>query len=397
MTIATAKRMPHAALTTSLLSDLAPELALRWAAGEAAKPPQERCTLPAALYRGLISLMLRAANRYEADAAYDVLRGALVLPIETPGAPLGFTSQTDTASIAEVLIDIAVTAARDEVLQPDSPALRHYADAGPGAGDAAEYHNASSEQRAAFAEQSEDLNDVRTLNLAVAIHYVAEIFERDGATGRYLSDAVSRNSSKWLQPFTDTLRINVQYINPKLRDALRRMYAAYMNSRNPAERTSMASTLAISITNVCNDPKALSLYIESIGSPHMKFLACRICLIQRFRVADKHTGPFSLDLLMNQYLTVKPVDGRCNRAVPALLAGLIMSWYENAPADGLNLHPTSPLEKSLEDKVVSYIGIMRRAKRRAATSFGASPREVVAFSTAVTILTNELIHLNSPP
>lgn len=388
------KRMPHATFASHLLSDIAPELALHWTASEATEAPQDQKFIPSTLYRGLISTMLRAASRHDRDATYNALCTTLTLPVQSPPAPLGFSPDVNLATIAEVMGDLATSAVRDEPLLPSSAALTHFSDAGPGAGDAAEYQTASGEHRVAFAEHKESLPDVRTLNLASTLHYLAEIIEAHGPTAQLLSDAVSRNVSTWLSPFTDVLPNTVCALNSELREALRRIYAAYMLTRNPVERKNILTRLASSLMLLLTDTDSLSLYIETIGDPQMKFAACRICLTQRFGVTDDVTNRFSLSTLKNCYLKIRPVPGRKNAAVPALLSGLIMGWYETVSEKDLCFHPTG--SQSVAYQVHNYLKDMNALRGNIVKAFRPSPKDRATFKTALMNIGNEIIDANQP-
>lgn len=395
----TSREMPHATCASNLLSDISPELALRWTAAEAAQADSAPSHIPSCVMRGLLSTMLRAATTHDREQAEQVLQAVLMLPVQSPSAPVGFPPDANPAAIADVLTDLVASAARDEPLLPNNPALTYFADAGPGAGDVGEYHVASGEFRVAFAEQKERLANVRTANLAAVLCYYAEIMERGGKSGQLLSDAVSRNRTVWLAPFTDVLPNTVLVLNSSLREGLRRLYAAYMGTRNSTERSLMGCALATTFMQLFSKVDSLGLYVESIADPKIKYAACRLCLTQRFGVKDNIEKPLSLRILLDKYLSITPAEGRPNAAVPALMSGLLIGWYQTVSADAFRLPVARTSADSSEKLSLEYLNALTLARRRFCStkvkpSFGGSKKDNAMLKTTIMTIAHEILYSN---
>lgn len=354
--------------------------------------PSRQKTFPAALYRALISVLLRAASSHDATAANEVLVRALSLPLETPGACFGFTSMNDSGKVAAVLTNLVVAAARDEPLLQTGPALSLYGAAGPGVGDVDEFHNATPDHRAEFADTKERLEDVRSGSVALAIQLYAIALENEGEKAEFLKASVLHHAP-FLAAFTETLPMSVGHLCPKLRQALARLYAAYMKGQTEAVREDIRTRLVNSFMRLAVDqPGNLGLYVFSVTAPEIRMSACRVCLIQRFGVRDRIDNAFSLSLLMSRYLTITPTKGRANAAVPPLLAGLIMGWFEIAQASDFYLVGSG---ERREADVRAKLLALRKAMLRRASSFGASKKDVATLKVAVMALANRIVESNS--
>lgn len=324
-----AKHMQHAHLTSQLLSDISPDQAIRWITlqGLQKKPSNQRI-VPHVITRSLFSILLRAPSDEEAQLAQDAIRAVFSLPQEHDASALGFSIGDSISRITNVLVEMLSAAAQDEPLLTTSFVLSFYSEAGAGAGDTDEFHTATPEHRVAHCFPHESLSDVRQRNLAKAIRTFAEAFQEQGCK-RKLLEVARGNMHRILAPWLSVLPTTIGQLDEQLREALLCFYNALLQALAEDERTELVTRLVGSIMQtIQSDVDHLYLYLDCIADQAVRFSACRLCLIQRFRVNDDHSQPLTFRTIFDKYLTLKPVTGRVNQAVPALLTFLICSWVE---------------------------------------------------------------------
>lgn len=382
--------MPLASTATDLLADIAPELALRWCMREASQTdPHLQKTMPATLCRALMSFLLRAPSTRDAVAAYEVLTRAVSLPLETPGACLGFSTAQESGRVAAVLTNLVTSAARDEPLIQTAPALSLYATAGPGVGDAEEYYNAKASHTSELSDKKESLDDVRSVNLAMAIDVFAVAMEKDGETAHFLKDAVTRHTT-FLSTFTELLPLTISDLGPRLREALSRLYAAYIKNQTQAVTDDVRTRLANSCMRLAHEqPDSLGLFIFAITDPDMRMSVCRICLIQRFGIRDKVEKRLTLSSLSSKYLVVKAKKGRANAALAPLFAGLIMSCFECAEAIEFR---SSGAKKDAE--VAAKVNSLTHFMNRTVPTFGSAKHDETTLRIACMALASRRVENN---
>lgn len=365
-----------ASAAMQLLNDLALDVPLPWLHAELFQSPSKQSSIPPALSRTLISILLRAASHAEADAVYEALLAVVALPESSPCACLGFSAE-DVAKedLTSVLCELVSCAAREEPLLVSGEVLQFYSEAGHGAADSDEYHAAIAERRDVMGA-GEVLREVRVSNLARTLDIVARSFERGGRTTQRLMNAVKGNTT-FVNLLVTTLPARLHLLNEGSVKGLRRLYQAYMAMLEGTGRQSVVTKLVGSFMGLAaGDIANLPGYMQLVGDADIRFRVCRVCLVQRFKVKDRLDSKFGLAVL-ESYLRVLPRQDRPNHAVPLLLGGLITSWMEIAEANefctenfGLILKKWATLSKTI------------------AGEFNASKADVGFFRTAMLALSN---------
>lgn len=369
---------PHTSLAINLLSDLCPDPPLSWIIHETLRPAAKQRPIPPQLSRVLISILLRAASVLEADATYDTLLAVLTLPEPSPCACLGFSAQgVAHENLSAVVCELVAKATRQEPLLVSGDVLTFYSEAGHGAADADEYHDATPDRRDLMVH-AEELKDVRMENMGRVLELVARAFERGGATGERLVAAL-KGTSRFLTPLVAVLPQKAHLLHSALLGGLKRVYEAYLGALGDAGREEVVTKLVTTVMGLANgNVENLGTYLDVIVDADIKFRVCRICMIQRFKVRDQSGKPFSLSV-MERCLNVQRREGRPNKAVPALLAALIMSWFKIASNDDFEV--SDP---------VAYLTKIRPLCDRVARKFGASKRDVSCFRVATLALTHRI-------
>lgn len=384
-------RSPHAALANQFLSDIAPELALRWATLPLDNPNR---TVPPYLTRSLFSYLLRAATPSDADAAYKVLHALQTHTQETPGGSLGFTVEHSPNFVASILNDLLYSAAHNEPLLVNGPALTFYSDAGPGSGDADEYHSVTPDHRVQHCRSYEALSDIRLENLALAVRVFSKALCNEGAR-TVLTKAALSNTRYWA-PLTDMLPDSIGTLPVVLREAVQEFYGVYMKDAGPHVRDSIRTKLVVSAMRLAHiDVCSLSVYIFGLTDVKMRMDVCRMCLVQRYKVRDCR-GPLQLDALVDQFLVLRPVEGRVNEAVPAFLTGMMMAWYQVASVEDFSFKklPSINIPESSDVYVVEILKKLKSSRSRITGLFGAPARDIVAFKVAVLAIANRIMEYN---
>lgn len=381
------KQLQHAEFATLILSDISPELALRWinAASSSARPT----SLPPALYRAVISTILRATTRSDALDALHALERAVKLPPQTPAAYLGFTSETQPHIRALVLQDIILSAARDDPLLPEGDALSFYSNAGQGSGDAAEFSqaNPAADGRPAFVSIVEPLPEIRRDSLVHVLRLFASLVARDQVADLIPLAVRRAGTAVFIAPYTDTLLRTVDTLNPHVVSALHVFYAAAISALDDAGREETVTRLVGAIMSVAQDhPANIGLFLTGMrdaGSLQLLFDVCRVCLVQRFRVRDSPDRPLSLARLVQNFLSVGIVTGRANDILPALLTGLIFAWI-NTGSFPERMNPNECVHRvkqlhdiNIDDKLFEKVD--------------APQRDVIALNVAVMDLVQHLL------
>ncbi|PXF46570.1 hypothetical protein BWQ96_03698 [Gracilariopsis chorda] len=387
-----AKHMQHADLTAQLLSDISPDQAIRWITlqGLQKKLANQRI-VPHVITRSLFSILLRAASDAEAQLAQDAIKAVLLLPQEHDASALGFSAGDCTSFITNVLVEMLSASAQDEPLLSTAFVLSFYSEAGAGAGDADEFHIATPEHRVAHCFPHESLSDVRQRNLAKTIRTFAEAFQEQGCKRKLLEVARS-NMHRLLTPWLSILPTTIGQLEEELREALLCFYNALLQALREDERDELVTRLVGSIMQtVQSNVDHLHLYLDCIADESVRFSACRLCLIQRFRVNDNHSKPLTIRKLIDGYFTLKPVTGRANQAVPALLTCLICAWLEIVLRNGSEVGVlwSGKPEGQPQSKRLKTI---HSSKNRVITRFADAPsQDIIAFKMAISKLLHHMV------
>ena len=161
--------VPSSTLTNSLLLDVAPELPFRLL-------PHSNVAPPSSVPRALFSLLLRATSETDATAAKQSLIHLPTLSQSAPLQCLGFPSDTSVFShqltFANFLMDLLLSACRSEPLSPLAAALTFYNVAGPGTGDADEYHTDTPDPRAPASYSHLSTPEIRVAIMPMPFKYL---------------------------------------------------------------------------------------------------------------------------------------------------------------------------------------------------------------------------------
>eukprot|EP00177_Eucheuma_denticulatum_P007990 GFKZ01014552.1.p2 GENE.GFKZ01014552.1~~GFKZ01014552.1.p2 ORF type:complete len:397 (+),score=56.30 GFKZ01014552.1:175-1365(+) len=369
---------PHTSLAINLLSDLSPDPPLSWIIHENLRPAAKQRPIPPQLSRVLISILLRAASVLEADATYEALLAVIKLPEPSPCACLGFSAQgVAQENLSAVLCELVTKAARQEPLLVSGDVLMFYCEAGHGSADADEYHDATPDRRDLMV-QAEELRDVRLENMARVLDLVARAIDRGDATTERIVNAL-KGTSRFLTPLVAVLPQKAHLLHGALLGGLKRVYEAYLGALGGAGREDVVTKLVTTVMGLANGSvENLGTYLDVIADADIKFRVCRICMMQRFKVKDQSAKPFSLSVL-ERFLNVQRKEVRPNKAVPALLAALIMSWFKIASEGDFHVPDT-----------VAYLQRIRPLCDRIARKFGASKRDISCFRVATLALTHRI-------
>lgn len=385
----TNEEFPHAELATHMLTDIGPELCLSWILSEASeKHPR---TIPPVLHRGLISYLLRAASQHEARAASDALHASLRMPQRNRGACLGFSVANGYADFAPVLLDILQSAARAAPLLPSGKALDFYSRAGPGSVDTDDFHTATPEARVPFCDEHERLSGVRAYNLLLCIRYLTASLE-DSGTYALVQEVANGASSQFLTPLVTSMPEAMAELDPKMIKGILSFYSVYMRNQPKSVRDNLKAKLMNATMRVGKlHEEIVGTYLGGFDDVDVRFAVTRLCLIQRFKVNDRVDSELNIGKLLKKYLVLKPVQGRVNVIVPALMAVMIMAWYEHAP---LSAFKYEGKKKEVEKKIVQHMDALRKLKHSFPSSFGFSKRSRNAFRVAVLMLANRIMDAN---
>lgn len=379
-----ATRPPNAHMQLQLISDIGPELVQRWT--EAGVIQLEGGAIGHSLPRALLSVILRAASYAEADDFLCSYRNIARLQ-GVHANVLGF-SVTDPAFVqTSVLHNLLGSASREEILLPAGQALSFYSSAGAGSGDTAEYHSATVDQRVEFYEHKDDLADVRLYALSLVVDVYAEAVKESKA-GNLITDAINRfNTNSFVTPYVDTLAKNIDRMDNSMITALHNFYNAYYTKCNQMERNDFRSRLVRSVMQMAYErPANVLTFIQGIPNADLRCSVCRICLVQRFGIADSLEKRLSTRRVTQLYLRLECVDGRANKAVVALLAALITSWVASRSAAG-----NDDEFKTKPERLVERVDLLKRIRERNWFVFGGSHQDVLALKVALVVLSHHLL------
>ncbi|CAN8075762.1 unnamed protein product [Agarophyton chilense] len=326
------KQLQNSELITQLLSDISPEQAVRWIMlhGIQKKHVSKR-TIPHIIARSLLSIVIRAPSVAEARSARDALSILLSTPQEHDASALGFSGGETTTFVANILVDMLSSATQDEPLQLTAPTLSFYSEAGAGSGDTEEFYKATPEHRVLQTFSHETLPDIRQFNLAMAINTFAEAFKEKGCRRRLL-EVTRSNMHRILAPWLSILPSTISQLDSTLLNALLSFYSSLVSALTEDEQSDLVTRLVSSTMQIIQtSPEQLFYFLDGISVNSLKVSMCRLCLIQRFRVVDDDSKLLTARAIVNKYLTLKPVQGRANNAVPVLLTVLIDSWIKTLP------------------------------------------------------------------
>lgn len=374
-------RAPNSDIQLQLISDIGPELVQRWT--EAKTILCGNGGVIPAMYRALLSAVLRAPSFTEADDFMASYRGLGDMHGEVAGGVLGFSSNDDAFTQTSVLYDLLSSASRGEPLLPDGPALLYYISAGAGSGDTAEYHTATVDQRVEFCQHKDNLHDVRLYALSLVVDAYANAVEK-GKSGTILNDVVARfNTNNFVAMYVDTLANNVDRLHENISKNLHKFYNAYYAGCNDTEQRDFRSRLVRSVMRLAYDrPANVLRFLQGVIDPALRFSICRLCLVQRFGVADSPEGRLTSRRLVKYYLKLAMVEGRANAAVPGLLAGLLSGWEASGTDEDFKI----PKDR-LPDRVVA----LKKLKWRDWSTFGGPPGDILALKVSMMVVCYRLM------
>lgn len=369
---------PTVELVLQLISDIGPEVAVRWLlAGSVTQP------LTPPVYRALLSAILRAATFSEATLYLRAYSASVARHCDSPAAILGFSAETEPDIAFDVVRDLLQSASRDHPLLPGGPALSFYSSAGAGSGDSEEYHYATVDHRAPFCVHNDSLTEVRSKSLAIVINVFADAIKNKKA-GSLISEAVSRFSlNNFLSPLIELFPGNVDKIEQDVCSALCSFFGAVLKTCSSSQRDALVPSLANAVLRIAVErPENITLYLGYLPRDSLRFEVSRLCLMQRFCVTDKATKTLTWATL-DKYFKISVEEGRPNAAVPALLASLLEGWMFSASSRTFKVDGG-------ERKVGELAKKIRTAKSKNWSQFSTNKRDVQkllsAFMLVLTLL-----------
>jgi hypothetical protein len=348
-----ATRAAGAERHADLLSDVAPELAKRWVAREAA---QGSVSAPSPnICRGLMSVVLRATSRGDALEAIDVLDATGRLPLEDASTPLerlGFGRRDDRAVFRAVLVDLVEAVISQSPLLQANPALSFYCTAGAGANDDAEYETAQSATNDARNSKrvfAPDLQAVRQYNVVSALSYCASVLADMVGKGASVLEGASRAERvKFWKTLYSGLPANADQLSQEQLRCIVGVYSTIILCEGVEEQGQFVKELHTMYNTLAGRKKslALSTVARAFASfvPVLGVQATLSCLLESFMDSGGseipgaiHQGDVARPLEIGiarfaQHLVApllkKKMDERAQAGVPALLIAFSEAWLQ---------------------------------------------------------------------
>jgi hypothetical protein len=332
---------------TFLLQDLAPELALRWTARTAVHAGSE--ALSPALYRGLVSTVLRAASREDAMAALDVLNLTSRLRQEAPLARLGATVSLPPAVLHDVLIELLESTLATMPLETSGKALSFYNTAGVGSSDEAEYEGVAdgdSDTRTKFRARVQPLKEVRARNVYLVVEYFSAVLNDSSVATRAFTDAMTADRRKafWTL-FHRTLPQSISFLLPDALRAVQALYSAVINHQTEFIKEQIVTELITAFNDASRlkvegystrPSPALGAFARALPCSVFRITACARFFVQvcgenvrgeslsgsDFKSMDitRFTRNF-VEPLLSDHMSISQ-----QTSVPALLVALAEAW-----------------------------------------------------------------------
>lgn len=392
--VAQRRRLPHLQYCADVL-DFAPELVLRVAASVISLPPERQGVSSPAFCKGLISALLRAASRQDADATFDLLTSLIPLPVDSAGCRFGFSHITPQSQIIAIVDDLVSSAVRGEALLPKGPALSFYSEAGPGTDDEHDFHEfepLSSRLASCYWDPRADLAEVRADNLSKTLAYFSNALRATVASGEALPVLIDDKTKLWAY-LTEDLPSSAPKLSPDALRYIQSFFGALLATETEHSRSDIMKRIVNAFMSLAaGDSSNLTIFLSTFTDAAIKHSACRMALIQRFGVSSVKDlrRPMDVDLFMKEYLSVKVVAARPNRAVTALLTGVISSWLDVGTMDSFRVRATSHRAEAVAD----VLRKLTKAKYRILKKFSPNARDTAIFSTTILVLANRILSAN---
>lgn len=308
-----------------LLSEVAPELSLRGIFADDSPAPE--------LYRGLISVLLRASTPSVALGAYEALRASSGAHVSAPTlSKLGCVSTNSENALRSAIQDVISSIARSEPLRATNAALQFYGTAGVGAADTDEYENPAREglaESTAFGTAQPPLAETRLNSCALLLRYLAlVVMDARAPVPAVASERVRARLVDDIVPRAHTLP-------PRTLAALQELLAATLAYASPAARDDTADRIVHALAALpVSSPNALCVYACSLSDASVKFRACVLFLAQ-FCGAGRHTRdtePQSLTIanFVKRFVVIRVSRRPRKVSAPAVLTALAEAWLELA-------------------------------------------------------------------
>lgn len=354
-----AARLPGAVSYAGLLEELSPEVSKRWVQRHAALSTP-RAFSPS-VYKGLLSVLLRATSRAEASETLKVLQSTLASPLENQSWPLerlGF-APTEGATFLAVLADLLESGLKQDPLLVDGVALRFYSRGGPGSSDKNEYGaEAGTDARNRNRVRPCGLGGVRAGNLGDALQFFATVLGR--MEGSLLEDASRDYRAKMRRTFFLALPSAVGGLSAGALGDVLAAYCAVINLESGVERREYVVGMRSMFNALArrDDGRALRCIATALAEslPKDVMTATLECLETFVDVEEKKmmkVGKMSADLFL--YKIVKSVlqsdtGGGTRHGAPTLLLVLSRAWMAVGESNEFILEGCKGQPKAIRDE-----------------------------------------------